>query len=189
MIAVLDKIEYVLGDIQNVYSHMQTRHPTFEIRDPQSKEVIDKVQNNVPDNVVISGTLEPARFIREDASVLVRFRSGPPFPGEPSLTWLFTGEKGDILIRAEKDPTLGAFAYSGAVTIQVRDFATEKVEEVSWDWEDWQRDLPMPAWNVGSVYEAYAKGKEVASFDLALKRHMELDSLLSGWNGGENRTL
>lgn len=75
------------------------------------------------------------------------------------------------------------------MTIRVRDFATEKVEEVSWDWEDWQRELPMPAWSVGSVYEAYAKSKEVADFDLALKRHVELDSLLSGWNGGENRTL
>ncbi|KAI6782657.1 uncharacterized protein J7T54_003670 [Emericellopsis cladophorae] len=186
---LLDEVEFVLGDIQDVRSRLHTQHPTVEVRDRQTRKVLDTVQTNVPDLILLNGTLSPSDFVNQGATVHVRFRSGNPFPGEPSLTWLFTGDKGEILIRAEKDSTLGQFAYDGPVTVQVRDFATNKVEEVAWEWEGWQKELPMPAWNVGAGYEAYAKGDDIPSFDVALKRHQELDAILANWEGGKNRSL
>ena len=186
---MLDEIEYVLGNIHNVRTRLHTQSPAIELRDPQSQQVIDTVQSNVPDLILLNGTLGPSDFVERGATVSVRFRRDGPFPGEPCFTWLLTGEKGEILVRAEKDPRLGQIAYVGPVTLRVRDFATDKVEEVEWQWEDWQKELPMPAWNVGALYDAYAEGGNVPGFEVGLKRHQELDSMLANWEGGKNRSL
>lgn len=138
----------------------------------------------MPDLIVISGNLPESKFAEKDASVLTRFRRGQPFPDEPPLVWTVNGERGELRLIATGGTTLHASAYSAPVTIELHDFETDKVEQVSWDWETWQAELPMISRSIGMVYERLANGDNtgIASFEDALVRHRQLEGFLSNWN-------
>lgn len=134
--------------------------------------------SNVPDLIITTATLESPQS-QKGASTLYRFRRGQPFPGEPALVWSINGEKGEIRLVAQDGTTLHASAYSGPVTIELHDYATDKVQIVEWSWEKWQEELPIVARSVGQLYEDFAEGKQVPSFKNALTRHEQLEALLS----------
>jgi hypothetical protein len=115
---------------------------------------------------------------------LLRFRRGQTFKGDPALVWTIQGTNGEIRLTAKDGTTLHASAYSGPVTIQVHDFATDTVEDVSWEWADWQEELPILARSVGEVYERFASGNGsvLASFDEAGVRHHQLNKLLDAFD-------
>ncbi|GKT40363.1 dehydrogenase aclE [Colletotrichum spaethianum] len=177
---VFDQIQHVLGEADIQHSRLQTQRPNIRIRDPSTQEIVETVPSNVPDLVTATATLS-SDFAVPDATLLLRFRRGQPFPGEPQLEWTINGEKGEIRLTSQDSAALQAFADGDGVRIQVHDFESDKVERVAWQWADWQNELPVPARCIGAGYEAFAEGEgaEVPSFDDAVKRHEQLAVLLS----------
>ncbi|CAI6094813.1 unnamed protein product [Clonostachys chloroleuca] len=177
---LFDQIQHVLGDFTNIESHLQIQRPEVKLFDPASKNVVETVQSDVPDLIYAIATLPESESTQAGASALLRFRRGQTFKGDPALVWTIQGTKGEIRLTARDGTTLHASAYSGPVTIQVYDFATDTVEDVSWKWADWQEELPILARSVGEVYERFASenGSQLASFEEAGVRHKQLNKLL-----------
>ncbi|KFA62404.1 hypothetical protein S40285_06424 [Stachybotrys chlorohalonatus IBT 40285] len=178
---LFDQIQHLLGDFENLHGHLHLQRPNVTVFDPSTKATIDTIASNVPDLIIVTATLAPSPMVQPGASVLVRYRRGQTFPGQPPLTISINGEKGELRLTARSGAGIHANSYDAPVTIEVHDHATDKVEEVQWAWADWQEELPVIARNVGMVYEAYAEGKDVATFENAQVRHNQLNGMLSAW--------
>ncbi|KAM5350660.1 hypothetical protein ACJ41O_007165 [Fusarium nematophilum] len=186
---LFDQVQYVLGDITNFKSRLHLQRPNIPIHDPAAQQITETIASNVPDLIFATGTLPESPTSQPGASVLLRFRRGQSFPGEPPLVWTINGEKGEIQLKAQGGTALHANAYSAPVTIKVHDFGTDEVVEEEWKWEEWQREIPLLARSVGLVYERLAGGgKEgLTSFDEALLRHEQLSGLLREWDLDESK--
>jgi predicted dehydrogenase len=110
------------------------------------------------------------------------FRRGQVFPGDAPLVWSINGEKGELRLTGKDGTTLHAASASGIV-IELHDFATGKVEQIDWNWSEWQEALPLIGRNVAALYEAYANGQKegIASSEEAASRHEQLSSMLEAW--------
>ncbi|KAH7166353.1 hypothetical protein EDB81DRAFT_712829 [Dactylonectria macrodidyma] len=177
---LFDQVQYVLGELKGFRSRVQIQRPNVRVRDPATNKVIETVKSNVPDLVFATGTLSASPTSEDGASVLLRFRRGQPFSGEPALAWTINGEKGEIRLTAQDGTALHASAYSGPVKIEVHDFETNQVKEVQWGWEEWQEDLPVLSRSVGAAYERFAASdvEGLPSFGDALVRHQQLTGIL-----------
>ena len=154
----------------------------IKLKDLQTQEIVGTVKSNVPDLVIVAGTLSQSDITQKNASFLFRFRRGQPFAGEPDLVWTINGEKGEIRLVAPSGAALHANASTDDLTIEIHDYETDKVESVEWSFEDWQTELPLFARNTGKVYDVYAAGEgPVPTFGDALVRHEQLEGMLSGW--------
>lgn len=173
---VFDQVQHVLGDFLNLQGHFHLQRPQVKIRGTDQE-----LTSTVPDLIITTANLPATEQTQKDASVLYRFRRGVPFPGEPALVWTISGEKGEIRLIAKDGTALHASAYSGPVTIELLDFAEDKVRAVDWAWEDWQEELPVISRSVAKLYEHYADGGRVPTFDDAVKRHEQLEGALSTW--------
>ncbi|KAH6609085.1 oxidoreductase family [Trichoderma cornu-damae] len=181
---LFDQVQHVIGDLQNLQSHLQLQRPNVLLRDPATRQVVETVQSNVPDLVIINGTLAASQTAADGANVLFRLRRGQHFPGEPALSWAINGEKGEIRLQAFGGSSLHANSYAAPVTIEVHDFASDQVEKIDWSWQGWQEELPVLARSVGVLYEHFADGvvEGAPSFETALVRHEQLARVLSGWD-------
>lgn len=181
---VFDQVQYILGDIGNFKSRLHIQRPNVKVSDPATKKIIETKKSEVPDVIFATGTLKESGTSQEGASVLIRFRRGQPFPGEAPLVFTINGEKGEIRLKAEGGTALHASSYNAPVTIQVDDFETGKIEEIAWQWEDWQEELPLVSRSVAVVYERFAAGSDegLVSFDDARFRHGQLDGILREWD-------
>ncbi|KAL5603996.1 hypothetical protein FOVSG1_006746 [Fusarium oxysporum f. sp. vasinfectum] len=181
---IFDQIQYLLGASTGIQGRLQIQRPDLRIFDPSSNETIETVKSNVPDLIAIQSELHGDKVV-DGATLLVRFRLGSPFPGEPAMVWTITGERGEIRLSAEGTTTLQAQGYEEPIIIEVRDFATNEVDVVKWAWSDWQSELPVLARSVGRLYEAFAAGDNevVVTFEDALERHAQLEQIRSsqGW--------
>ncbi|EEU38030.1 uncharacterized protein NECHADRAFT_48319 [Fusarium vanettenii 77-13-4] len=186
---LFDQVQYVLGDIANFKSRLHLQRPNVKVRDPATNKIIETVKSDVPDLIFATGTLKGSETSQEGASVLIRFRRGQPFPGEAPLVFTINGEKGEIRLKAEGGTGLHANSYDAPVTIEVDDFETGKVEEIAWQWQDWQEELPVVSRSVAAVYEKFAEGdrKGLVSFYDALFRHEQLNGLLREWDSDSSR--
>ncbi|KAM0344149.1 hypothetical protein ACHAPU_007871 [Fusarium lateritium] len=181
---IFDQFQYILGDITNFKGRLHNQRPNVRVRDSSTNEITSTTTSNVPDIIFATGTLKESQTAKKDASVLIRFRRGQPFPGDPHLTITINGEKGEIRLRVLGGTALHATSYSKPVVIEVHDFETDAVEEVEWKWQDWQEELPIVARSVAKVYDSLADGAEegLVSFDDALIRHEQLEGLLKEWD-------
>jgi predicted dehydrogenase len=187
---VFDQYQYILGDITNFKSRLHNQRPNIRVRDPSTNEITGTATSNVPDIIFATGTLPESPTAQKDASVLIRFRRGQPFPGDPHLNITINGEKGEIRLRTFGGTALhAASAYSDPtiakpVVIEVHDFEKDAVEEVEWKWEQWQEEIPVIGRSVAAVYDRFADGGEegLVSFDDALFRHEQLEGLLKEWD-------
>jgi hypothetical protein len=177
-------VQHVLGDLDRPSARLQIQRPDFKLRDSETKEVVSTIRSNVPDLIILSGSLPGSEIVQADASVLIRFRRGTPFPGEPDLAWTITGEKGELKLSSYGGTSLHANAYSKPVTIEVHDFSTDDVKNIEWSWEDWQEELPIMARSVAKLYESFYEGKEAdyPSFETARRRHEQLSGYLAKWD-------
>ena len=182
---MFDQVNFVLGNVQEVQSRLQIQRPDVKLRDPETGETTETKRSNVPDLIQILGALPESSIVEKNASISFRFRRGQPFPGDPALVWTINGTKGELRLVARGGTTLHASAYTEPVTIEVHDYATDKVEQVDWQWEDWQEELPIIARIIGKVYDEYAgEGREkVPTFEDAQKTHQQLEEILSGFEG------
>ena len=147
---LIDYVQYVLGDFDSVQGRMQIQRPTVAII-AQDEIQVGTVQTDVPDLLVAHGSLAKSEHVVDDATLSVQLKNGPGFQGQPGLSWTITGEKGEILVLSPYGPHL-----SEPLTIQLQDFATDEVTDFKWDWEDWQKELPEPARDIGMEYDRYA---------------------------------
>jgi hypothetical protein len=176
---VWDFVQSVVGEADDVQSRLQLQRPDVKIRDPATNTITATIKSDVPDLITVIASLRGSEVTRDGATLLVRFRRGQSFPGEPPLTWNITGEKGEIRLVAPGGPSLQV--HADALPVEIHDFETNEVQQASWDWEDWQEELPVSSRNVGALYEAFADGNKYATFQDALRRHEQLDQMLRGW--------
>ncbi|KAL5095455.1 hypothetical protein Trisim1_000230 [Trichoderma cf. simile WF8] len=181
---LFDQVQYVIGDFQNIQSHLQLQRPNVLLRDPSTKKVVETVKSNVPDLVIINGTLAASQIATEGANVLFRFRRGQQFLGDPALSWTINGEKGEIRLQAFGGSSLHAGSYGAPVTIEVHDFASDQVQKSEWSWQSWQEELAIVGRSVGVLYDKFADGEfeGAPSFETALVRHEQLATVLAGWD-------
>lgn len=137
-----------------------------------------EISTNSPDLVTVTASLPESSLTRNDAKLVVmwRTRSAFPDPKQPSWTWTITGEKGSLRLTS-KGPYIN---LDEDVSIELHDRATGETRPVEWQWQEWQTGLPGSAKNIGALYEAFAEGDEgkYATFKDALTRHTQLDSIL-----------
>ncbi|KAI6262833.1 hypothetical protein MCOR29_005144 [Pyricularia oryzae] len=173
----LDYVHEVLGEFEagTMRCRMQVQRPSVGARGGDDDEVPD-----VPDLVVLHGQLAGFHNAAPDATLSVTYRAGPPFKGQPGLTWTINCERGEIMITSPSGPYLHSDSYAGdgeseQVTIRVHDFLNDQVINVHWDWEDWQLALPVRARNVAHLYERFGRWWE--------KMRRREDAVLKSTNG------
>lgn len=182
-IPVFDQVQHVLGSVAEARALLQLQRPEVPLRDPSTRETVGTAHSDVPDLVLATGS------VASGASVLVRFRRGQPFPGDAGLVWTVNGERGEVRLRAQGGPTLQANAYAEPVTLELHDYAADTVQEVGWEWEEWQAELPVRGRSVAMLYERFAQGSDgvdndqgTPSFEDAVERHAQLEKLLESWS-------
>ncbi|KAK3381011.1 hypothetical protein B0H63DRAFT_474752 [Podospora didyma] len=181
-----DTVQSVLGDLDasSARGHFHLQRPKVTIFDPASGNVVETKKSNVPDLIFVSGYLEQGQgdiIAPQGAALHFRLRRGQQWPGEPGLVWTIAGERGEIKVTSPVAALQVGLEEQPAV-IEVHDNATDTIEKVEWEWEDFQRELPLMSKNIAAVYEAFAAGTGgYATFDDAVKRHEQLESLLADW--------
>ena len=161
--------------MQDTKSTLQIRRPEVDIRDGDGI-IRETVTSDVPDLIYVSGALPGSPIISDGAILAIRYRRGDPFKGEPGLVWTIEGEKGEIRLVSPSGPAIQALSEPG--TIEIHNFDTDEVETVEWKWHDWQEGLPIPARNIGALYEAFADGRKYPTFQDAVERHEQISSFL-----------
>jgi predicted dehydrogenase len=165
-------IDYIhtafFAEFSSFTAHLDLQRPHVPITN-HNGEFIETVTSNVPDRITVYGTLASS-----DIPIDVRYRRGQSFKGSPGFEWIVTGEVGEIKISGP-GPSLQALDL--AYQIEVYDFEHDEVENVKW--EEKYPNLPVPARNVGRLYELFAKGDQTLypDFDDAVLRHTELDAV------------
>lgn len=184
---MFDYVQSALGETINLYSRFQLQRPEVKLRDPSTNKIIGTTLSDVPDLINVMGILKGLNNVEHGASLLMRFRRGQPFKGEPAFIWHINCEQGEIRLTAPSGSSIHANSYSEPVTIEVHHFQTDEVHNVQWEWPGWeeQSDIPIVGRSVANLYEAfYAKMAtdgpiEYPDFASALKRHEQLASMLA----------
>ena len=173
---MMDYVGLVLGELSSFTSQLSIQRPQVDIKG-SNDEVIETVTSNVADHIMLHGTLISG------APLSVIFRRGQAFKGDPSLTWLIHGEKGEVKLTAA---AVAMQASDDGISIAVHDFGKDEVENVPWirPFEN----LPGRARNVAELYEAYADGNKqrYPDFTHAVLRHAQIDQVLR--NSEERKT-
>ena len=186
----LDLVQNLLGDIENASARFHIQRPDFKLRDAETGQVTETIRSDVPDLIIVVGSLPGSPFVQPGAVHSTRFRRGQPFPGEPGLVWTVTGDKGELRVTSQATSVWSAADPTG-VTIEVHDFAADDVKRVEWAWEDWQAELRVPARTVGSLYEAFFEGDEskYPTFEDARFRHEQLAAFTNQDKYDESKQL
>ncbi|KAF2806146.1 putative oxidoreductase [Mytilinidion resinicola] len=159
--AVIDFVQFVVGELipGTVHTRFELQRPEIRIRDPKSGRIIETVRSDVPDLLSLDGLWPTAsEYTADNATLLFQFRRGQPFPGTPSLEWRINFEDGEVRLVSPSGISLQAAAYDEPVTIQLHHFDTEKVENIEWDWNSLQKEVPIRARTVLSCLYAFADG-------------------------------
>ncbi|KAI1080121.1 hypothetical protein F5B20DRAFT_114877 [Whalleya microplaca] len=176
-----DTVQSVLGELQNEQSRLQLQRPLVKIRDPSKGDaIVETVKSDVPDLIIVTGSLPKSEHVVENATLLARYRRGQPFKGGPSYTWTIYGEKAEIRLTVIDGLGIHGSSKGDPITVELHNYETEKVERVDWE-SDERSELPGRARNIGALYEAYASNESVPypTFEHALKRHKQLDGILA----------
>ncbi|CAG9983060.1 unnamed protein product [Clonostachys byssicola] len=182
---IFDQVQHVLGTSTSIRSKLQIQRPNIRIVDPSSGASLKTVISDVPDLIMLHSQVKSKQAV-QGAALSCRFRLGSPFPGEPAMVWSVIGERGELRLTAWGSTTLQAHGYDKPVVLEVRDFATEKVENLDWEWSDWQMKLPVTARSVGRLYEAIVAGTTdgLVTFEEALEGHLQLEEMMEAYQMG-----
>ncbi|KAF2732246.1 NAD(P)-binding protein [Polyplosphaeria fusca] len=158
---MLDYVQDVLGELEDFQANMQIQWPERKVLNAAG-EAKGTCTNDVPDLLALHGKLRKGKAgIVDGATLSVFFRSGPQFKGDPGFVWHIYGTKGELKVSAPGPYIMADFyAYDAPVTIEVHDFQSDEVRDLGWEVEDWQKELPGKARNIGMLYERYAKWVE-----------------------------
>ncbi|RYP22006.1 hypothetical protein DL765_001912 [Monosporascus sp. GIB2] len=192
----IDYVHDILGEFASFESRMQIQRQAIRILGSDGTQT-GEIQSDVPDFLAVHGKLARGKAdIVDDATLAVTFRAGQQFKGTPGFVWSINGEKGEILVTAS-GAYLHSDSYGEPIRIQVHDHATDEVVDVAWDWQDWQKSLPVRARIVGELYERYAHwwengrpsgtladGEEWPRLHDAVERLNEFRELLAQYDAG-----
>ncbi|KAL2755506.1 hypothetical protein ACRALDRAFT_1064402 [Sodiomyces alcalophilus JCM 7366] len=154
---MIDSVHSVLGEFDGFQARTQIQRPEVSIVNGfPTGDVVHKTVSDVPDLLAVHGPLKGKDYVADGATLSVHFRNGAPFKGEPAFVWSVLGEKGEVRVTIPSGPHLQMGHEEDQALIKVYDFATDSVEDVQWEWQDWQKELPLRARNVGEMYERYA---------------------------------
>lgn len=152
---MIDYVHDVLGEFESFQSRMQIQRPNLDINSENGHK--GSVVSDVPDLLTVHGQLKQGtRAIAKGATLVATLRLGTAFPGSPGMVWTINGEKGEVQITSPAGPYIQPIVEDAPIFIKLHDYATDKVSEVRWDWDEWEKDLPIVARNVADVYERYA---------------------------------
>ncbi|EMC96280.1 hypothetical protein BAUCODRAFT_70124 [Baudoinia panamericana UAMH 10762] len=178
---LIDTIHSVLGEYVSSNAHTQIQRPDWAVTDAETGAK-RSAKCDVPDLLSLHGTLSASSYVAEGASLVVNFRRSTPFPGITPFVWTINGEKGEIRVTNKNGVYLSAEGDKSAIKTEVHSFATDTVETLDWDFEEWQESLPPRSKNIAKLYDLYADGQLAeyggVDFASAVKRHEQLDRLL-----------
>lgn len=186
---MFDYVQSALGEVTDLESRFQLQRPEMKLLDKYGNET-GAVKSDVPDLVIVHGTLSDTSLVQTGATLSARFRRGQPFKGEPGFTWHINCEKGEIRLVSQTGSSLQADVYSvEPVSLQVHSHETDQVWDLDWAWPTWQDEnkIPLAGRNVARLYEAYyahtveGRPREYPDFADALRRHEQLHAMLAGW--------
>lgn len=170
---VVDYVQYVLGgdfDAGSVKATSFVQRPRVGVLGDDAGTPVRTVTNEVPDFVAVHGHLRGGRRTVPGAPLAITMLTGPAFKGRPAFEWTIAGEKGEILLTSPDGPYLfSGFSFGVRPRIEVHDHATDEVEEVAWEWEDWQEELGLKVRSTAGVYERYARWWEGGQLEGELK--------------------
>lgn len=173
----MDFVASLLGQPDTVSAQLQTTWPYVDIVDGD-KIIARNVKKTADDYASLHGVLN------KDVKYTYVLRGGDAFQEGDGLVWDIIGEKGQIRVTGATIMfNIGADNYK----IQVKDYETGKIETVPM-----HERLPLPllAQNVGMLYERFADGQFVPSFEDAVRRHEFLDAVFaSNEEGGSLKTF
>lgn len=184
----MDAVQFAIGELDDFKSALQIQRPNVPIENRQTKEIIETVRSDVPDLVVVTGTLRASPIAQEGATLYFRLRRGQPFLGEDPLVWTINGEKGEIRLSSPGGTALQATAYNKPVTIEVHAHETDHVQKIEWDWTEWQKEISVIGRNTGALYENYVNSDVYPTFEDALKLHVKLEEIMGDWKAPVERT-
>jgi predicted dehydrogenase len=152
---MIDYVHNLLGEFESFDSRMQVQRPWLSVLGNDGAK-ISTVSSDVPDLLTLHGKLAkgPADIV-DDATLSVTWRSGPPFKGSPGMVWTIYGEKGELRVTSPSGPYI-ELDLPEPITIDFYEYAIDAVTAIDWDWEEWQKELPVTSRMVGEVYERYA---------------------------------
>lgn len=178
---MIDFIHSILGEYESSNSHLQIQRPNQHVVNRETG-ASKAVTSDVPDLVSIHGTLQPSDIVAKEASLVANFKTGPPFPGTTPFTWTITGERGRIRMTSQRGPFIQSESSEGPIPIELQQFSTGQVEEVRWQWEDWQAPLLGRGRNIAKMYdllyEERAEEYGLCDFEGAVRRHAQIDAML-----------
>ena len=194
---MIDYIHSVLGEYSSFHSHAQIQRPVLSIKDTRlgsfgnSGSVVGTVESSVPDLVSLHGTLQSSSFVADGATLSITYRSGAAFPGVPAFEWTISGTKGDIYVVSPAGPFLQSDSYGSPenpqdITIKVHDFASNTVDNISWDWTELEKNIEMVRGRlVAEVYDRFAARGENGTwptFGDAIVRHEEISKIFENFD-------
>lgn len=170
---MIDYVNFVLGEFTSFSSHLAIQRPEVAIID--DGKVTETVKTDVPDLIMLHGT------VSSGVPLSATFRWGQPFKDDPGLVWNIYGLAGEIKVQG---PGPSLQVSDADFTIQLHDFAKNEIEEVKW--ESPFPELPGPARNVASMYEAFAHREEskYPTFEDAALRHRHIQELYASFEEG-----
>lgn len=170
---MIDYVNFVLGEFTSFSSHLAIQR--LDIAIIHDGNVTETVKTDVPDLIMLHGT------VTSDVPLSATFRRGQPFKDDPGLEWIIHGLAGEIKVQG---PGPSLQAADADITIRLHDFAKNETEEVKW--ESPFPELPGPARNVASMYEAFARGdgSKFPTFEHAVLRHRQIEELYTSFEQG-----
>ncbi|EXJ76859.1 hypothetical protein A1O3_10504 [Capronia epimyces CBS 606.96] len=185
----LEIITEVLGMVSSHQSLLVNQYPEVDVVDPATREVVEKARpNDVPNQVVFDAVLESGVVLtyklQNAATISPGAKTANDHARLPFLEWRIFGSKGEIRIQRFKTWSINAGTVNDEWEANIWRSEDGDWLEVKADPDEFQH-LPIPARNIGRLYEAFAagldaqKGKEVwyPDFEHALKTHELLDDM------------
>ncbi|KAM0704012.1 hypothetical protein Q7P35_008244 [Cladosporium inversicolor] len=169
----LDTMAMVVGEPATVSTELQTTWPRVSIID-NGKTLESDVEKTADDLGFLHG-----RTV-DGVAYAYAMRGGEAFTPSEAFCWEIVGDKGSIRVTGSTIMlNLGAEDYK----IRVKDNSSKKIREVDLS-SPLGSTLPLPAQNVGRLYERFADKEAVPTFSDAVKRHHFLDSIFQSSEKG-----
>ncbi|KAH8759925.1 hypothetical protein F5883DRAFT_681614 [Diaporthe sp. PMI_573] len=182
---LLDAVQFAIGELINIKPALQIQRQNIPIENRETKEIIETAKSDVTDLAIATGTLRGSPITQEGATSYFRLRRGQSFLGGDPLVWTINGEKGDIRPSSPGGTALQAAAYSKPVAIELHDHEMDKLQQIEWDWSEWQKGISIIGRNTGTLYENYVNGDAYPTFEDSLK--FQLEEIMVDWMGPVDR--
>jgi len=165
-----EPLAQLLGQPTDVSAQLKTTWPLVNIVTPDNRVLESDVHKTADDYASLQGTLISG------VKYTYTMRGGDAFDDGEGLVWDIIGDKGQIRLDGSSIMlNLGAPDYR----IRVKDYQSNRIETTRLHQH---LDLPLAAQNIGKLYENFADGKDVPTFEDAIRRHNFLDAVFLSAN-------